>query len=714
MSEQTVPQNAPENTPRAPATNVVRSNVPECLPSVHLPHTAAITSLETLSSTNATPSTNAVANTLLRHGSGTITPFAGSMMEGPTMPSAKALSSPGASASISVATNPAFPQRPTIAPSMINAVPPELTIAQKFKLLGPLLPCCELIHNAETGAHNPCRCQGWRPVPNTTPSTPSTVVADPEDEPCYVCKHPLSQHGDLKSSQEDLDKKIALLFELNRAVKCEKTAPSNEKSTWQQKITVLKNQLMRPVFNKQNESLGEAKGRLEQQRKSDERRHDAPFESPATLPPDEIPTISQIIKSLSVKKYSEQSTHPKKSQLEKLCKTFLSVVNRLDLQEPEVHLQSYPGDTNYASNFQKWAKLNRGIAGSQKLGQQTRKSSDFFGKTMLQSIFPYIIQSLKDFMHPADRDEIIHLFVQDLQQALNTTLTLPPTISNPKLEPQGAEVKIKSEPHNKRKSDSGEGASKKVKAEASLDSVTPLPSALPGTCELDAPTNVERVITEEMKGALHFQVIRNDGKPQSLLHILQLKTIFSKQLPKMPRDYISRLIFDKSHISLCVMKDDTVMGGITYKPFYPHKLAEIAFCAITSSEQVKGYGSHLMNHLKEHVKTERIEHFLTYADNYAIGYFKKQGFSTEITLDPKLWQGYVKDYDGGTLMHCRIINEVNYLEIPKLIAKQREVIMAKLRELSRSHIVYPGLQLFNKMGTLTAVQVPGLRTFLLS
>lgn len=39
----------------------------------------------------------------------------------------------------------------------------------------------------------------------------------------------------------------------------------------------------------------------------------------------------------------------------------------------------------------------------------------------------------------------------------------------------------------------------------------------------------------------------------------------------------------------------------------------------------QGYGSHLMNHLKDYVKSSTsCMHFLTYADNYAIGYFKKQ------------------------------------------------------------------------------------------
>ena len=43
--------------------------------------------------------------------------------------------------------------------------------------------------------------------------------------------------------------------------------------------------------------------------------------------------------------------------------------------------------------------------------------------------------------------------------------------------------------------------------------------------------------------------------------------------------------------------------------------------------QVRGYGTRLMNQTK-HISREMdgLDHFLTYADNFAIGYFKKQGF----------------------------------------------------------------------------------------
>ena len=115
------------------------------------------------------------------------------------------------------------------------------------------------------------------------------------------------------------------------------------------------------------------------------------------------------------------------------------------------------------------------------------------------------------------------------------------------------------------------------------------------------------------------------------------------------------------------------------------------FCAITATEQVKGYGTRLMNHLKEHVKTEGVEYFLTYADNYAIGYFKKQGFSKLISMQRERWFGFIKDYDGGTLMECHIHHNIDYLDIAHIVHEQRRRVYEHIKLISRSHIVYPGL-----------------------
>jgi hypothetical protein len=54
-----------------------------------------------------------------------------------------------------------------------------------------------------------------------------------------------------------------------------------------------------------------------------------------------------------------------------------------------------------------------------------------------------------------------------------------------------------------------------------------------------------------------------------------------------------------------------------------------------------------MSHVKDYVRhAHDVRHFLTYADNMAIGYFKKQGFTAEIGLDKSIWVGYIKDYEG--------------------------------------------------------------------
>lgn len=198
-------------------------------------------------------------------------------------------------------------------------------------------------------------------------------------------------------------------------------------------------------------------------------------------------------------------------------------------------------------------------------------------------------------------------------------------------------------------------------------------------------------VIEEKQGQIEFQVVNNDNSHRSNIILTGLKCIFQKQLPKMPKDYIARLVYDKTHLSIAIVKQPLeVVGGITYRPFNARTFAEIVFCAISSDQQVKGYGAHLMAHLKDYVKaTSPIMHFLTYADNYAIGYFKKQGFTKEITLDKSIWMGYIKDYEGGTIMQCSMLPKIRYLEVPRMLQKQKEAVQAKIRAVSKSHIVHP-------------------------
>ena len=203
---------------------------------------------------------------------------------------------------------------------------------------------------------------------------------------------------------------------------------------------------------------------------------------------------------------------------------------------------------------------------------------------------------------------------------------------------------------------------------------------------------LQPAVLEERNGDIEYRVVNNDGARESTIILTGLKCLFQKQLPKMPKDYIARLVYDRNHVSIAIVKMPLeVIGGITIREFRDRGFAEIVFCAVSSDQQVKGYGAHMMAHLKDYVKAKsesRVMHFLTYADNYATGYFQKQGFTKDITLDRSVWMGYIKDYEGGTLMACSLLPRVRYLEVGRMLLKQKETVRAKIRMLSKSHIVH--------------------------
>ncbi|THH04557.1 hypothetical protein EW145_g5435 [Phellinidium pouzarii] len=237
------------------------------------------------------------------------------------------------------------------------------------------------------------------------------------------------------------------------------------------------------------------------------------------------------------------------------------------------------------------------------------------------------------------------------------------------------------------------------------------------TAQTPSTARPEKAVYVEMRqGIIQVTAVTNDGSPRSFVILTGLKTLFQKQLPKMPREYIARLVYDSNSKALAIIKHGyKVVGGICYRPFPQRGFAEIVFFATASVDQVKGYGGMLMNHFKMHIKQAYpgMMHFLTYADNYAVGYFQKQGFSKHITLDRAKWAGYIKDYEGGTIMQCEMLDKVDYLNVQDIVSKQRDAILAKIRQLSKSHIVHSGLPQFQDGApdgvTVDPMDVPGLR-----
>lgn len=216
----------------------------------------------------------------------------------------------------------------------------------------------------------------------------------------------------------------------------------------------------------------------------------------------------------------------------------------------------------------------------------------------------------------------------------------------------------------------------------------------------------------EYPEGISFLVVANDGRPESLMRLTDLKQIFHKQLPKMPTTYIARLVFDTEHMSLVCMLDGRSIGGITFRPFKEERFVEITFCAVTTDRQVKGFGSLIMTHLKAYCQGEGYLDLLTYADSFAVGYFSKQGFRARVTLPREVWAGRIKDYEGATLMHCVVHPTLDYTKLSQLLVHAREVTGQHISALDGSARVYKGLAHFKgkkaKKDRIDIADIPGV------
>jgi histone acetyltransferase len=132
------------------------------------------------------------------------------------------------------------------------------------------------------------------------------------------------------------------------------------------------------------------------------------------------------------------------------------------------------------------------------------------------------------------------------------------------------------------------GQHKKVKDEKP-DSAATDPQTTVRTAGAPGGARTEKISAVELrKGVIQIVPVENDGQPRSLVILTGLKTLFQKQLPKMPREYIARLVYDENSRGLAIIKQGyKVVGGICFRPF-PHRgFAEIVFFATNSLDQEK-------------------------------------------------------------------------------------------------------------------------------
>jgi hypothetical protein len=74
----------------------------------------------------------------------------------------------------------------------------------------------------------------------------------------------------------------------------------------------------------------------------------------------------------------------------------------------------------------------------------------------------------------------------------------------------------------------------------------------------------------------------------------------------------------------------------------------------------------------------------------------------------RLSQGFIKDYDGGTLMECKINERINYLDVQGTVQRQRAAVQEKIKSFSSSHVVHDGIKAFREGKSLEVAEIPGM------
>ncbi|XP_039592316.1 histone acetyltransferase KAT2B isoform X1 [Polypterus senegalus] len=601
-------------------------------------------------------------------------------------------------------------------------------------------------------AEESCKCNGWKSQ-NPPPTPPrvdlqQTVVS--LNEPCRSCSHELAEHvSHLENvSEEEMNRLLGIVLDVEHLFTCiHKEEDADTKQVYFCLFKLLRKcilQMGKPVVEGASES-----------------------------PPFEKPSIEQGVNNFVQYKFNHLPSKERQTIVE-LAKMFLNQINYWQLETPSQRRLRSPNDDadGYKVNYTRWLCYCNVPQFCDSLPRY--EATQVFGRALLKSIFTVMRRQLleqarqeKDKLPPEKRTLILTHFPkflsmleeevyshnspiwnEDFMTSSSSQLGLQSVISSPPVARRFScssspatmdsanceginslsKGSIISEPSLGEKRKSMETVSEdskraRVLGDIPMELINEVMSTIdPSTMLGPEPSFLsahsardEAARLEERRGVIEFHVVGNslNQKPNKkiMIWLVGLQNVFSHQLPRMPKEYITRLVFDPKHKTLALIKDGRVIGGICFRMFPSQGFTEIVFCAVTSNEQVKGYGTHLMNHLKEHHIKHSILNFLTYADEYAIGYFKKQGFSKDIKVPKEKYVGYIKDYEGATLMGCELNPRIPYTEFSVIIKKQKEIIK-KLIERKQAQIrkVYPGLSCFKEgVQQIPIESIPGIR-----
>ncbi|GAB0099588.1 Histone acetyltransferase [Sergentomyia squamirostris] len=480
-------------------------------------------------------------------------------------------------------------------------------------------------------------------------------------------------------------------------------------------------------------------------------RQQAVIRGPLGDPPFESPSIYKAITNFVFYKFhhlSQSDFH----MMSEVARTFLNCLNHWNFEAPSVRGRdlSHEDASTYKINYTRWLMFCNVPAFCNSLPHY--ETTVAFGRTMLKAVFQFVSQQLlvkirteKDRMPVEKRTLLMQMpkFLDALKhEVINeespiwdasykpaVSLLLQRNVNVKRAHEQGSAVVPSASNQQIVRKIPPEGLqAKKYKYASDVEDLSNdivlqamrsiSDSKNQRNNEVVFPINAPRdeaAKVKESRKEIELHIVGNSlshpVSKQSMLWLLGLHSVFAHQLPGMPRDYISQLVFDPKHKTLVLIEDGRPIGGICFRTFATQGFTEIVFCAVTGNEQVKGYGTHLMNHLKDYSIRQGIKHFLTYADEFAIGYFKKQGFSKDIKVARHIYAGYIKEYEGAELMHCELHSGIVYTQFSSVIRRQKDIVKELIAQRQQEvQKIHPGLTCFKEgVRSIPVESIPGLR-----
>lgn len=295
-------------------------------------------------------------------------------------------------------------------------------------------------------------------------------------------------------------------------------------------------------------------------------RQQAVISGPLGDPPFELPSIAKAVTNFVFFKYQHLS-QPEFQTMTEVAKTFLHCLNYWNFEPPSARCQQLTNEdaSSYKINYTRWLMFCHVPAFCNSL--RHFETTVVFGRTLLKAVYQFVCQQLlskckaeKDRM-PVERRAMLSQMPKFLEALKHEVVNEESPIWDPNFkQPIGLMLQRKRDREQMAASTKKSNESKKQKREESDELSDELivrtiqrinDTNYANKTEIVFPVNAPRdeaAKAEEKRGEIEFHIVGNSlTRPiskQAMLWLLGLQSVFSHQLPDMPREYISQLVFD--------------------------------------------------------------------------------------------------------------------------------------------------------------------------